>query len=125
MGREIAMNLTMGMWVRKDLPKRLRRTLHQRTRWIIESGLPEWHRLSLIERAMQKVQAGSQSTQSFTFHRIKVEDVTGLFFLLLACFSICFVAILIECLVYTVNKSSCSSRCTLSPSAGMHTSSFR
>ncbi|XP_072143116.1 glutamate receptor U1-like [Dermacentor andersoni] len=96
MGREIAMNLTMGMWVNRGLPVSLRKTLHQRTRWIIESGLPEWNRLSIIQRAKQRSQTGTPGAQSFAFHTIRVEDVSGLFYLMVACFSVCLPAALLE-----------------------------
>ncbi|KAK8771220.1 hypothetical protein V5799_025539 [Amblyomma americanum] len=109
-GAEITMNLTMGMWVNRHFPSDLRNALHKRTRWIIESGLPEWYRLSILERAMRKSETGSTTGQSFTFHTIQVEDVTGLFYLLLACFTICFVAALIEYMAFAISKSRCCRR---------------
>ncbi|XP_075744779.1 uncharacterized protein LOC142803537 [Rhipicephalus microplus] len=107
MAREISMNLTMGMWVNRGLPVSLRKTLHQRTRWIIESGLPEWHRLSIIQRAQQKSETGVQRTQSFTFHTIRVEDVSGLFFLMVGCFSICLPAALLEHVAFALGRCRC------------------
>ncbi|KAL1477118.1 hypothetical protein MTO96_036003 [Rhipicephalus appendiculatus] len=110
MAREISMNLTMGMWVNRALPVSLRKTLHQRTRWIIESGLPEWHRLSIIQRAQQKSETGAQRAQSFTFHTIRVEDVSGLFFLMVGCFSICLPAALLEHVAFALSKCRCCRR---------------
>ncbi|XP_049267698.1 uncharacterized protein LOC125756792 [Rhipicephalus sanguineus] len=107
MAREISMNLTMGMWVNRGLPVSLRKTLHQRTRWIIESGLPEWYRLSIIQRAQQKSETGAQRAQSFTFHTIRVEDVSGLFFLMVGCFSICLPAALLEHVAFALSKCRC------------------
>ncbi|KAL3189290.1 hypothetical protein MRX96_002956 [Rhipicephalus microplus] len=107
MAREISMNLTMGMWVNRGLPVSLRKTLHQRTRWIIESGLPERHRLSIIQRAQQKSETGVQRTQSFTFHTIRVEDVSGLFFLMVGCFSICLPAALLEHVAFALGRCRC------------------
>ncbi|XP_065308171.2 uncharacterized protein [Dermacentor albipictus] len=110
MGREIAMNLTMGMWVNRGLPVILRKTLHQRTRWIIESGLPEWNRLSIIQRAKQRSQTGTAGAQSFTFHTIRVEDVSGLFYLMVACFSVCLPAALLERVTFALGEHRCCRR---------------
>ncbi|XP_049519163.1 uncharacterized protein LOC125943728 [Dermacentor silvarum] len=110
MGREMTVNLTMGMWVSRGLPVSLRKTLHQCTRWIIESGLPEWNRLSIIQRAKQRSQTGAQGAQSFTFHTIRVEDVSGLFYLMVACFSICLPAAMLEHVAFALGRCRCCRR---------------
>ncbi|KAK8771790.1 hypothetical protein V5799_024966 [Amblyomma americanum] len=109
-GTEITMNLTMGMWINKGFPSALRKALHKRSLWIIESGLPELYRLGILERAKRRSETGSTTGQSFTFHTIQVEDVAGLFYMLLACFAICFVAALIEYLAFAISKSRCYRR---------------
>lgn len=73
----------MGMWISRGLPLKLRKALHQRSRWIIESGLPERYRLKIIDKLSRGTTSEQESGTTFSFDAIRVEDVMGLFYLLM------------------------------------------
>ncbi|XP_077533081.1 uncharacterized protein LOC144145372 [Haemaphysalis longicornis] len=111
MARELVKNFTMGMWVNTGLPASLRRELHVRTRWIIESGLPERFHKNFVERAKHKSESGPlDAGQSFSFHTLRVEDVSGLFYLLLAGYGTAVVGAVIEQFAHFVSSSRCFRR---------------
>ncbi|KAG0445487.1 hypothetical protein HPB47_014654, partial [Ixodes persulcatus] len=104
LARERITNITMGMWINRGLPFKLRKALHQRTRWIIESGLPEKFRLDLIAKLSRGTSGDQELGPAFSFHAIKVEDVMGLFYLLLVGLAFPVFAFLAELVVYRLTQ---------------------
>ncbi|XP_064484902.1 probable glutamate receptor [Ornithodoros turicata] len=101
LAREKVAFFMMGMFVNRDLDPDLRKALHVRSRWIIESGMPEKFRLDTIEKSRPR------SSDDGRFQQMSIDDMSGLFYLHLAGVGVATGALIAERLVCCFARICC------------------
>ncbi|XP_064480106.1 uncharacterized protein LOC135393778 isoform X2 [Ornithodoros turicata] len=92
----------MSMWANKNLDRDVIKALHERSRWITESGMADHWKLSLMDRSWRAVKTSGGSE----YAALKTADVMALLFIWLAGVTLASVVFVVEiCLQLRFRKS--------------------